>query len=64
MATLPDAAEVVAESQHDRHSRLLVRSPGPLLNPALAVSPADLEDIVLAYLEQVPAREPASAVVR
>jgi len=64
VAALPDAVEVVAESQHDRHSRLLVRSPGPLLNPALAVSPADLEDIVLAYLEHVPAPEPAAAVVR
>ena len=64
MASLPDAVEVVAESRHDRHSRLLVRSQGPPLNPALTVSPADLEDIVLAYLEHIPVREPTPVVIR
>lgn len=49
--------EVLTESRHERHIRLLIRTKEPLLNPALSVSPATLEDVVLAYLEK-----PASAI--
>jgi ABC-2 type transport system ATP-binding protein len=51
VARLPRGVEVVGETHHDRHSRLLVRSTAPWLNPALTVSPVDLEDLVLAHLE-------------
>jgi len=49
---LPAGVQVVAAARQDRHARLLVRTPDPLLNPALQTSPVDLEDLVLAYLEQ------------
>ncbi|PZS26330.1 MAG: ABC transporter ATP-binding protein [Pseudonocardiales bacterium] len=48
---LPSDVEVVSCTEHERHSRLLVRSAEPLLNPALDVAPATLDDVVLAYLE-------------
>jgi ABC-2 type transport system ATP-binding protein len=51
-ARLPSGVEVLAESRHERHTRLLVRTRQPLLNPALTVSPIDLEELVLAYLER------------
>ncbi|HEY2042383.1 MAG TPA: ABC transporter ATP-binding protein [Jatrophihabitans sp.] len=49
---LPADVEVLTESHHERHDRLLVRTRRPLLNPALTVSPVDLEELVLAYLER------------
>ncbi|MDX6203444.1 MAG: type transport system ATP-binding protein [Frankiales bacterium] len=49
---LPGGVEVLSTSSHERHNTLLVRSQGPLLNPALTVSPVDLEELVLAYLER------------
>ena len=55
---LPAAVEVVSRSDHDRHSRLLVRSSGPLFNPALTATTADLDDVVMAYLET--ASEPSA----
>ncbi len=56
VARLPRGVKVIAESHHERHSRVLARVDGPLLNPALTVSPVDLEDLVLAYLETTPTR--------
>ena len=50
-ARLPGNVEVVVRTHHERHSRALVRTTEPLLNPALTVSPVDLEDLALAYLE-------------
>ena len=50
-ARLPGGVDVVVRSQHERHSRVLVRTTEPLLNPELSVSPVDLEDLALAYLE-------------
>jgi ABC-2 type transport system ATP-binding protein len=50
-ARLPQGVRVVAESRHERHTRLLARIDGPLLNPALTVGAVDLEDLVLAYLD-------------
>jgi ABC-2 type transport system ATP-binding protein len=48
---LPNCVEVISCAEHERHSRLLVRSAEPLLNPALDVAPVTLDDVVLAYLE-------------
>ena len=56
IARLPRGVKVIAGSAHERHSRVLARVDGPLLNPALTVSPVDLEDLVLAYLETTPTR--------
>jgi ABC-2 type transport system ATP-binding protein len=51
LAKLPAGVEVLTDTRFERHARLLVRTPGPLLNPALTQSPVDLEDLVMAYLE-------------
>jgi ABC-2 type transport system ATP-binding protein len=48
---LPNSVEVISCAEHERHSRLLVRSAEPLLNPAFDVAPVTLDDVVLAYLE-------------
>jgi ABC-2 type transport system ATP-binding protein len=52
MRRMPTGVEVITESHHERHSTLLVRAREPLLNPALTVTPVDLEELVLAYLER------------
>ena len=54
LARLPAGVEVITDTHHERHSRLLVRSAGPLLNPNLTQSPVDLDELVLAYLEAAP----------
>jgi ABC-2 type transport system ATP-binding protein len=51
-ARMPSGVDVLTEHRHERHTRLLVRASQPLLNPALTVTPVDLEDLVLAYLER------------
>lgn len=51
-ARLPSGIEVLNSSAHERHTTLLVRTSEPLLNPALTVSPIDLEELVLAYLQR------------
>jgi ABC-2 type transport system ATP-binding protein len=48
---LPRTVRVISRTHYDRHSRLLVRSDQPPLDPELAVSPVDIEDLVLAYLD-------------
>jgi ABC-2 type transport system ATP-binding protein len=48
---LPRGVEVLSRVRHERHTKLLVRSPEPLLSPELTVSPVDVEELVLAYLE-------------
>jgi ABC-2 type transport system ATP-binding protein len=53
---IPGSVEVLSESRHERHTTLLVRSFQPLLNPALTVTPVDLEELVLAYLDHPIAR--------
>jgi ABC-2 type transport system ATP-binding protein len=50
-ARMPSGVQVLSRAHHERHSRLLVRSRQPLLNPALTVSPLDVEELVLAYLD-------------
>jgi ABC-2 type transport system ATP-binding protein len=54
LARLPAGVEVITDTHHERHSRLLVRSAGSLLNPNLTQSPVDLDELVLAYLEAAP----------
>jgi ABC-2 type transport system ATP-binding protein len=51
-ARMPAGAQVLNQARHERHNTLLVRTSQPLLNPALTVTPVDLEDLVLAYLER------------
>jgi ABC-2 type transport system ATP-binding protein len=58
--TLPAGQEVITQSHTDKQTSLLVRTDGPVLDPAWAVTPVSLEDLVLAYMsragEQTPAR--------
>jgi len=49
-ATWPAAWQVISASHTDRQTTLLVRTSGPVDNPAWAVEQVGLEDLVLAYL--------------
>ncbi len=65
-ATLPAGQEVIEESHTDKHSLLLVRTGEPVHDPAWAVTPVSLEDLVLAYMNpanDIPARRPQLGVV-
>ncbi|ROO86381.1 ABC-2 type transport system ATP-binding protein [Actinocorallia herbida] len=56
---LPADQHVVSASHTDRQSTFVVRTSGPILDPAWKVSGVDLEDLVLAYMSadaQAPAR--------
>jgi ABC-2 type transport system ATP-binding protein len=59
-ATLPAAQEVITESHTDKQSNLLVRTDGPILDPAWTVKPVSLEDLVLAYMSRAGDDRPAS----
>jgi ABC-2 type transport system ATP-binding protein len=65
--TLPAAQEVITESHTDKQTNLLVRTDGPVLDPAWAVKPVSLEDLVLAYMsragDETPARRQPLGVV-
>ena len=50
--TLPAGQEVIEASHTDRQSTLLVRTDGPILDPAWSVEEVSLEDLVLAYMSQ------------
>ena len=50
--TLPSDQEVITESHTDKQTNLLVRTDGPVLDPAWAVKPVGLEDLVLAYMSR------------
>jgi ABC-2 type transport system ATP-binding protein len=50
--TLPASQEVIEESHTDKQSVLLVRTDEPVHDPAWAVTPVSLEDMVLAYMSQ------------
>ena len=43
-------AAVVRESHSDRQSTLLVRTDGPIADPAWSVHEVDLEELILAYM--------------
>ena len=58
--TLPTGQEIITESHTDKQSSLLVRTDGPVLDPAWAVTPVSLEDLVLAYMSRARDDGPAS----
>jgi ABC-2 type transport system ATP-binding protein len=49
-ATLTTGQQVISASHTDRQTTLLVRTSGPVLDPAWTVSEVGLEDLVLAYM--------------
>ena len=65
--SLPAGQEVITESHTDKQSNLLVRTDGPVLDPAWAMKPVSLEDLVLAYMsragDDTPARRQHLGVV-
>ena len=65
--TLPAGQAVITESHTDKQTSLLVRTDGPVLDPAWAVKPVSLEDLVLAYMsragDEAPARRQHLGVV-
>ncbi|MGB6571370.1 MAG: ABC transporter ATP-binding protein [Trebonia sp.] len=50
--SLPAGQVVITESHTDKQSNLLVRTDGPVLDPAWAVKPVSMEDLVLAYMSR------------
>jgi ABC-2 type transport system ATP-binding protein len=48
--SLPPCAQVITQSHTDRQSTFLVRSTAPIMDPALAADPVDMEQLVLAYM--------------
>jgi ABC-2 type transport system ATP-binding protein len=54
--TLPDGLEVISASHTDVQTTLLVRTSGPVLDPAWTVSQVGMEDLVLAYMSQAAGR--------
>jgi ABC-2 type transport system ATP-binding protein len=65
--SLPGGQEVITESHTDKQTSLLVRTDGPVLDPAWTVRPVSLEDLVLAYMsragDDAPARRQHLGVV-
>ena len=55
-ATLPDGVEVISASHTDVQTTLLVRTSGPVLDPAWTISQVGLEDLALAYMSQATGR--------
>jgi ABC-2 type transport system ATP-binding protein len=51
-AALPGDWQVISASHTDRQSTLLVRTDGPVHDPAWTVEQVSLEDLVLAYMSQ------------
>jgi ABC-2 type transport system ATP-binding protein len=51
-SSLPSDQQVIEASNTDRQSTLIVRSEGPIHDPAWTVEQVDLEDLVLAYMSQ------------
>jgi ABC-2 type transport system ATP-binding protein len=66
-ASLPPGVEVIHASHTDRQTTLLVKTVGPIHDPAWTVSEVGMEDIVLAYMRQAaagPNHKPALEVAR
>jgi len=65
--SLPATQEVITESHTDKQSVLLIRTDEPVLDPAWAVTPVSVEDLVLAYMSRAgngpPARRQRLGVV-
>jgi ABC-2 type transport system ATP-binding protein len=64
--SLPADQHVVSASHTDRQTTFVVRTDGPIHDPAWSVSRLGLEDLVLAYMERPAhlARQPALEVLR
>jgi len=63
--TLPAGQDVIEESRTDKQTVLLVRTDQPVHDPAWAVTPVSLEDLVIAYMSpasDIPARRPQLGV--
>jgi ABC-2 type transport system ATP-binding protein len=56
-AGLPDGQQLIAASHTDRQTSLLVRTDGPIHDPAWTVAQLSLEDLVLAYMGEPAAGE-------
>ena len=54
--TLPTGMQVISASHTDRQSTLLVRTDGPIIDPAWTVSEVGLEDVGLAHMKQAAGR--------
>jgi ABC-2 type transport system ATP-binding protein len=52
LSALPGGLEVISASHTDVQTTLLVRSSGPVLDPAWTISEVGLEDMALAYMKQ------------
>jgi ABC-2 type transport system ATP-binding protein len=63
-ASLPAGQRVVSASSTDVQSTLVVRTDGPILDPAWAVGALSLEDVVLAYLSPAEVGRPTLEVAR
>lgn len=64
--TMPAGQEVIEESHTDKQTSLLVRTSEPVYDPAWAVTPVSLEDLVIAYMNpanEIPASRPQLGVV-
>ena len=62
--SLPAGQQVVSASSTDVQSTLVVRTEGPILDPAWTVGALTLEDVVLAYLSPVEVGRPTLEVAR
>jgi ABC-2 type transport system ATP-binding protein len=51
-SSLPASQEVIEASHTDRQSTFLIRSDGPVLDPAWTVRPVTMDDLVLAYMSR------------
>jgi ABC-2 type transport system ATP-binding protein len=52
VTAMPSNQSVIEASHVDKQSTMLVRTDGPILDPAWTVTPVTLEDVVLAYMRQ------------
>ncbi|CND84010.1 ABC-type multidrug transport system%2C ATPase component [Mycobacterium tuberculosis] len=60
--TLPSDQHIVSESHTDRQSTFVVRSDGPIHDPAWTVGRLGMEDLVLAYMTPAPSRPALEAI--
>jgi ABC-2 type transport system ATP-binding protein len=51
-ANLPANQQIIEQSHTDKQTTLLVRTDGPILDPAWIVKPLTLDDLILAYMGQ------------
>jgi ABC-2 type transport system ATP-binding protein len=65
--SLPAGLQVIEQSHTDKQSTFLVRADQPILDPAWAVRPVTLDELILARMGQAqssgPGRRPALGVV-